>query len=89
MTYKPKIDDYVKFRNVEGWVYFVDGEYITIEIGVKDKPVCQYTKVEKHKKIHCCLLCYQYNWDELKYIHSRRYKNASNLDDMEIFIREF
>ena len=37
MTYQPKIDDYVKWRNVEGWVYFTCSEYLTIEISVKNK----------------------------------------------------
>ena len=42
MSYIPQVDDYVKWtdslgRNTEGWVYFVDSAYITIEIGVKCK----------------------------------------------------
>ena len=37
MSYTPEVDDYVKWRNVEGWVYFVDKEYLTIEVGVKPK----------------------------------------------------
>jgi hypothetical protein len=86
MTYKPKIDDYIKWRNVEGWIYFVDDEYLTIEIAVKDKPD---DFVSMHKKIHCLMVCYRYDWGEIEYIESRRYKNASNLDDMEIFVREF
>ncbi len=35
MTYIPKINDYVKWNKNgiihEGWVYFVDSAYITIE----------------------------------------------------------
>ena len=31
MSYVPVVDDYVKWRNVEGWVYYVGQEYITIE----------------------------------------------------------
>lgn len=86
MTYKPKIDDYIKWRNVEGWIYFVDDEYLTIEIAVKDKPD---NLVVMHKKVHCLMVCYRYDWREIEYIKSRRHKNASNLDDMEIFVREF
>ena len=86
MTYKPKINDYIKWRNVDGWVYFVDDEYLTIEISVKDKPD---NFAAMHKKIHCLMVCYSYDWGEIEYIKSRRYKNASNLDDMEIFVREF
>ena len=85
MTYTPRIDDYVKWNNVEGWVYFVDDEYITIEISVKDKPD---NLVKMHKKVHCLIVCQCYAWNELEYIHSRQYKNASNLDDMEIFTRK-
>ena len=40
-TYTPKINDYVRWEkgkfSIEGWVYFVDQSYITIEIGVKCK----------------------------------------------------
>ena len=37
MSYVPIVDDYVKWRNIEGWVYYVGEEYITIEVAVKDK----------------------------------------------------
>jgi len=86
MTYIPKIDDYVKWKTIEGWVYFViDNDYITIEISVKDKPD---SLVSRHKKIHCLMLCHTPYWNELEYIHSRRYK-TTNLDDMEIYVRDF
>ena len=39
MKYIPRLNDYVSWRNVEGWVYFVDEEYLTIEIAVKPKDV--------------------------------------------------
>jgi len=73
--YSPRVDDYVIWHcnpPFEGWVYFVDCEYITIEIGVKDKPPCQYTRNEKHKKIHTLLLCYPNRWHELEYVKHRR-----------------
>ena len=48
MSYVPKINDYVIWNHHgiihEGWVYFVDSAYITIEIGVKPKPNCEYTR---------------------------------------------
>ncbi len=79
MHYIPRLNDYVKWTNslghtVEGWVYFVDEEYITIEIGVKPRPQCQYTNRKKplHKMIHTLLLCYPYQWHELEYIKSRK-----------------
>ena len=70
----------------EGWVYFkgdpvedIKGfstcpRYITIETGVKPKPVCQYTKNDRHKFIHTLLLCYEKDWCQLKYIKSRKSK---------------
>jgi hypothetical protein len=82
MSYVPVIDDYVKWtdslgRITEGWVYFVSDQYFTIEISVKDKPHCEYTKNQKHKKIHCLVLCFPQYWDEVEYIKSR----ANNQDD--------
>ena len=73
MSYHPKVDDYVKWTDslgkvTEGWVYFVDSTYITIEVGVKDKPD---DLVHFHKKTHCCVLCYPQYWHELTYIKSR------------------
>ena len=49
MTYKPAVNDYVKWGTDQGWVYYVDsmGEYFTIEVGVKDKPDCEYTKAQE------------------------------------------
>lgn len=67
-NYVPKVDDYVKWRKLEGWVYFKCADYITIEIGVRDKPDdC----VDFHKKVHCLILCYCEDWPELKYVKSR------------------
>ena len=68
----------------EGWVYFksepsepkkgwkTPSTYITIEIGVKPKPYCNYAKKDPHKMIHTLLLCYSTNWHQLKYIKNRR-----------------
>ena len=74
--YIPKVDDYVVWsdslgRVIEGWVYFASQYYITIEVGVRDKPPCEYTKKEKHKKVHCLVVCFPQYWKELKYIKNR------------------
>jgi len=68
MNYVPKIDDYVKWRNIEGWVYFVDNEYITIEVGTKEKTD---DLVPMHKKNHILIVCHNWYWDELEYVKSR------------------
>ena len=75
--YTPQIDDYVVWnrssgRKDEGWVYFVDDDYITIETGIKDKPHCEYSKEQKHKKIHTLVVCHTWYWNQLEYIKNRR-----------------
>jgi len=67
----------------EGWVYFKCNHapqkkgfrktehYITIELGVRDKPE-EETKKSLHKKNHVLLLCYHTHWNELEYITNRR-----------------
>jgi len=77
MTYTPQVDDYVRWTRQngsvdEGWVYFKCDETISIEVGVKDKPQCQYTKEEKHKKIHILVCCPSFLWDQLEYVKNRR-----------------
>ena len=77
MTYTPQVDDYVRWTRQngsvdEGWVYFKCDETISIEVGVKDKLQCQYTKEEKHKKIHILVCCPSFLWDQLEYVKNRR-----------------
>jgi len=73
MTYKPAVNDYVKWKNDEGWVYYVDSmnEYFTLEVSVKDKPQCEYTKKNKHKKYHCLVVCHSFYWNDVKYLGKR------------------
>ena len=79
--YEPQLNDYCKWRNVEGWVYFVDPSfYLTLEISVKDKVD---NLVSIHKKVHCCVVVPNHDWHELTYCHSRRYTD----DGIEIYTR--
>ena len=43
-NYQPQVDDYVKWKDHEGWVYFKCEQSISIEIGVKDV-VCWVSSV--------------------------------------------
>ena len=56
MSYVPKLNDYVKWNKgkfpVEGWIYFVDSSYLTIEIGVKDK----HSEDVEHCPIHVSII---------------------------------
>ena len=81
MMYSPQVDDYVKWTtslgNVhEGWVYFFDREYVTIELSVKDKSEQSYKDSPLHRKTHSLLVCQHYYWDQLEYVKHRRKENA-------------
>ena len=69
MSYTPQVDDYVKWRGTEGWVYFIDKEYLTIEVGVKPK---EDNLVPMHKKHHILIVCHHWDWHELEYVKNRR-----------------
>ena len=76
--YIPKVNDYVKWKHMEGWVYFKDEQYISIEIGVKEKRCDK--GIPHHKKDHLLVLCYHNQWSELEYVTSRE----SVHDDVEV-----
>tara|TARA_B100001287_G_scaffold57586_1_gene45951 strand:+ start:352 stop:642 length:291 start_codon:yes stop_codon:yes gene_type:complete len=75
----------------EGWVFFKSDppvqkrgwktslQYITIELGVKLKPECQYEKNNPHKYVHILLCCYQPQWKELRYVKTRKSKYDNTL----------
>ena len=75
--YIPKVNDYVKWKHMEGWVYFKDEEYISIEIAVKEKKCNRGTH---HKKDHLLILCYHNQWHELEYVKSRQSKYDESND---------
>jgi hypothetical protein len=80
MTYVPKVNDYVIWtRNVEGWVYFKDSEYVTIEVLVKPKNQINYNASPIHANDRLLVLCYQNQWHELNYVRSRT-STQENLD---------
>jgi hypothetical protein len=73
MTYKPKTNDYVTWaKGVEGWVYFVDDEYITIEYFVRPKDEVNYLACSIHANERLLVVCYKEDWNQLKYIKSRK-----------------
>jgi hypothetical protein len=75
MSYTPEVDDYVKWNkgkfSVEGWVYFKSNDYITIEIGVKDKDEEDILHCPIHRKTRCLVVCYPQFWKNLSYVKSR------------------
>ena len=71
--YVPEVDDYVVWKQKhfidEGWVYFKCPQYITIEVGTKDKPD---ELVNLHKKTHILVVCHSQYWKDLEYVKNRR-----------------
>lgn len=73
MSYVPEVNDYVKWKeHIEGWVYFKDNKYITIEIGVKPKNEENYEACSIHRNDRVMVLCYKDQWNQLEYVKSRK-----------------
>ena len=73
MTYEPQVNDYVKWtKGVEGWVYFKDKEYITIEYSIRPKDEVNLECCPIHKNERLLVICYNEQWKELEYITSRK-----------------
>lgn len=71
--YVPKVNDYVTWtKGVEGWIYFVDKEYITIEVLVTPKDEVNYRAAPIHTNNRLLVLCYNNQWKELTYVRSRQ-----------------
>lgn len=72
--YEPKVNDYVQWENgkgVEGWVYFKDAMYLTIETNVYPKHPDDLPHGTKHRNERTLVICYPEHWNELKYIATR------------------
>ena len=86
-TFDPQVNDYVVWNReshkIEGWVYFKDDEYITIEIGTKPKNYCNYVKNVLHCKDHILVVCHSFYWNQLKYIITRE----TNHETANTFVR--
>lgn len=81
MTYEPQVNDYVVWtKGVEGWVYFKDREYITIEYVVRPKDEVNFECCPIHRNERLLVICYNNQWKELQYIKSRQsiYEETEN-----------
>lgn len=75
MNYVPEVNDYVIWKpHIKGWVYYKDknNEYITIEALVKPKNKQNILDSPLHANNRLLVLCYYRQWNELKYIKSRK-----------------
>ena len=85
--YVPKVNDYVKWtKGVEGWIYFVDKEYITIEASVTPKDSDNYRAAPIHANNRLLVLCYSNQWKELEYIKSRQSIYEEEKDSLEVVV---
>jgi hypothetical protein len=85
MNYIPKVNDYVIWtKGVEGWVYFADAEYITIEQSVRPKSDENYEACSLHRNERVLVLCYPEQWKELIYVRSRDSGHEEEKNIMEI-----
>lgn len=70
--YEPQINDYVIWnKGIEGWVYFKDKKYITIEVQVRPKHPDDLPNGTHHRNERVLVLCYHNQWKELQYVKSR------------------
>ena len=79
--YEPQVNDYVVWtKGVEGWVYFKDREYITIEYVVRPKDEVNFECCPIHRNERLLVICYNNQWKELQYIKSRQsiYEETEN-----------
>jgi len=74
-TYIPQVNDYVQWNkgkfSVEGWVYFKDKDYLTIETKVTPKHPEDLPHGTYHRNERSLVVCYPESWKDLKYVKTR------------------
>jgi len=71
ITYVPQVDHYVKHKHMEGWIYFVDKQYLTLEIMVREKSEESFNDATFHRNERCLVLVYPEDWKHLEYVKKR------------------
>lgn len=73
--YIPQVNDYVRWDkgefSVEGWVYFKDQAYLTIETKVYPKHPEDLQHGTHHRNERSLVVCFPEAWDQLKYVKTR------------------
>ena len=69
--YVPEVDHYVRHGDMEGWIYFVDKEYLTLEIMVREKSEESYNDARFHRNERCLVLVYPEDWKNLIFVKKR------------------
>ena len=85
--YEPEVNDYVVWKDhVEGWVYFKDSEYITIEMLVRPKDCENYEACCLHANDRLLVVCYPQQWKELTYVRSRDTVYEETKNDLALVV---
>jgi len=82
-AYSPKVNDYVRWKDQEGWVYFKDSEYITIETKTFPKDDANVNACPIHQNNRVLVLCYHQSWNELEYVTSRKSRHEQVQNHLE------
>ena len=85
MNYDPQVNDYVKWaKGVEGWIYFKDKDYLTIEVSVRPKDCENYQACCLHRNERVLVLCYKNQWKQLIYVKTRESIYEKEKEQLEI-----
>ena len=77
--YQPTVNDRVRWREHEGWVYTITEEYFTLEVATKLK---EDNLLPIHKKHHVLILVFNNEYDNVVYLGHRQ----SQYDDTYITV---
>ena len=69
--YVPEVDHYVRHGDMEGWIYFIDKEYLTLEIMVRKKSEESYNDATFHRNERCLVVVYPEDWKDLIFVKKR------------------
>lgn len=85
MKYEPQVNHFVRWKKgVEGWVYFKDKQYLTIEVSVRPKTEESYKHCCLHKNDRLLVLCYHDQWKDLEYVETRQSVHEKTQNSVEI-----
>ena len=72
-TYVPRVNDYVKWDHLQGWIYHIDptNQYLTLEIMVREKTEQSYKDCSIHRNERCLVCVFPEDWYRLEYVKSR------------------
>ena len=77
--YQPTVNDRVRWREHEGWVYTITDEYFTLEVATKLK---EDNLLPIHKKHHVLILVFNNEFNNVVYLGHRQ----SQYDDTYITV---